>query len=80
MLIYNSLKVCGGSGSTIDGFTVMDICCKLKGRFVTIQATDTDSRPLGELMKFTVRLGCKNYKAIIIVPKKINISSDLVSF
>ena len=78
MLIHNSLKVCGGSGSTIDGFTVMDICCKLKGRFVTIQATDTDSRPLGELMKYTVSLGCK--KATIIVLKKINISSDLASF
>jgi len=46
LLTGDGSEVCGGSGSTIDGFTVMDICCKLKGRFVTIQATDTDSRPL----------------------------------
>ena len=41
LLTGDGSQVCGGPGATIDGVSTMDICCDLKGRFVTIQATDT---------------------------------------
>merc|ERR1712117_463094 len=41
MLTDDGTEVCGGSGTTIDGVTVMEVCCKLQGRFVTIQGTDS---------------------------------------
>ena len=40
-------EVCGGSGTTIDGLSDMDVCCSKKGRYVTVQATSTDNVALG---------------------------------
>ena len=41
LLTGDGSEVCGGAGANIDGASVMDVCCSLTGRFVTIQATDT---------------------------------------
>ena len=47
LLTGDGSEVCGGSGNTIDGLNTMDVCCSKRGRYVTIQATGTDTIPLG---------------------------------
>ena len=60
MAAGNDGEVCGGAGNTIDGVSVMEVCCGLKGRFVTIQKTDTADAPLevAEILMTATGEGC----------------------
>ena len=55
-------EICGGSGSTIDGVAVMEVCCGIIGRFVTIQLTDSVSVPapleVSEILVTATNDGC----------------------